>query len=321
MDKIRTNNGFHVNVETMKDDVSIETLYDNTDPLQASAEDFDYNMDMKVKQVTAQEIEDPGSNLSFSECSNKNLCKSPEPSTSNFNDKNYDYSTVNMLYFESILQTCINRKEYLCCHCNKSSDWDGIIIEHKIKQTGNNPYQWQCNYCFKRFAGQNKIDMGKHLRNHIQDKPFKCIQCCRDLAQITRLVQRQIRTQKNNLLKNINTCPEETNINATSVVRFYRSLHRKRTLPEEKPYKCSLSTEKFKMKNSLVEHQNIHTKVKLHTCSQCNMTFSRKGQPTNHQETHTRNQPYQCSQCEKKINEKSFKNPFVNTHSGDTIPM
>ncbi|CAL4221069.1 unnamed protein product, partial [Meganyctiphanes norvegica] len=163
MDKIRTNNGSHVYVETMKDIASIETLYDNTGPSQASAGDFDYNMDMKVEQ-------------------------------------NY-----------------INRKEYLCCHCNKYFDLNGIIEEHTRIQTVNVTYQ--CSFCCKHFACKRNSTLGKplsyiaqggkHLITHIQDKPFKCIQCCRDLAQITMLVQRQICTQKNNLVKNMNTCPEK----------------------------------------------------------------------------------------------------------------
>ncbi|GJQ67540.1 hypothetical protein Trydic_g8352 [Trypoxylus dichotomus] len=142
-----------------------------------------------------------------------------------------------------------------------------VIGSKKQKRNGN-----QCNVCKKQFI--NLKSFRKHLRTHIEDRPYKCKLCPRGF------------TEEN-----------------------YLNNHMRTHIPEDqKPHECKICQKRFThttllscyAENSLLKHMKIHEKKEgdpawlKHICDYCKSEFPDAATLDVHIKQHTGDRPFLC---------------------------
>lgn len=73
-----------------------------------------------------------------------------------------------------------------------------------------------------------------------------------------------------------------------------------------KLYECNYCDRQFRVKKSLIQHQNIHENVKPYNCKYCDETFFNNQAKLHHERRiHTFHKPYKCEPCEKSFYTKN----------------
>uniref|UniRef100_A0A8C5YJS9 Zinc finger protein 772-like n=1 Tax=Marmota marmota marmota TaxID=9994 RepID=A0A8C5YJS9_MARMA len=89
------------------------------------------------------------------------------------------------------------------------------------------------------------------------------------------------------------------------------------TIPAgQRHYTCSECGKAFSRKDSLVQHQRVHTGERPYACGECGKTFSRKPILAQHQRIHTGEMPYECGICGKVFNHSSNLIVHQRVHTG-----
>nr|XP_004671889.3 zinc finger protein 134 [Jaculus jaculus] len=145
---------------------------------------------------------------------------------------------------------------------------------------------------------------------------------------------------KQSLVKNFRVCAEphsseksfacevEQNLKPSVNSHLHKVTHRKRKtakntengdgfLVGQMHYKCSECGKGFNRKDTLVQHQRIHSGEKPYECSECGKAFSRKATLLQHHRIHTGERPYECGECGKAFSRKDNLTQHKRVHTGE----
>lgn len=179
----------------------------------------------------------------------------------------------------------------------------------KIKRNSN-----QCNVCKKQFV--NLKSFRKHLRTHIEDRPFKCKLCPRGF------------TEENYLNNHMRThMPEEQKPHECEICKkrfIHMTLLTKHMLKHtgQKPFICKICNKGCYAENSLLKHMKIHEKKEgdpallKHMCDYCKREFPDANSLGVHIKQHTGDRPFLCNMCGKCFPQRFNLELHLRTHTG-----
>ena len=92
----------------------------------------------------------------------------------------------------------------------------------------------------------------------------------------------------------------------------------KEKIPKNKTvFQCSICFKNLSRKDSLMEHERIHTGERPYNCKQCGKCFHQSGQLVLHKRLHTGINAYDCKICSKYFSAQSHLKVHERTHTGE----
>jgi len=183
---------------------------------------------------------------------------------------------------------------------------DEDVAINPLKPRKNRPKMeknLECEYCEERFAYE--LNLNKHKRIHIEEKPYGCTDCGEKFAKKTSL--KLHRANKNKRFK-CDVCGFAFGV--YSALKIHKLTHL-----AEKPFQCEICPKQFIQHTNLVKHIEIYMSIpneehkemeekklnkKQFQCDVCAiMLSSRKSVRTHKISVHSEVKPFNCGQCNK----------------------
>ncbi|XP_018330469.1 gastrula zinc finger protein XlCGF57.1 [Agrilus planipennis] len=173
----------------------------------------------------------------------------------------------------------------------------------------------QCNVCKKQFI--NLKSFRKHLRTHMEDRPYNCKLCPRSFTEEYYL---------NNHMRI--HMPDEQKPHECEICKkrfIHATLLNKHMLRHtgEKPFVCNICNKGCYAENSLLKHMKIHEKKEgdpallKHICDYCRSEFADATTLDAHIKQHTGDRPFLCTICGKNFPQRFNLDLHLRTHTGE----
>ena len=94
------------------------------------------------------------------------------------------------------------------------------------------------------------------------------------------------------------------------------AVHRWRSHSGEKPFECTVCSNRFTTPGKLIVHNRIHSGEKPYKCHVSEKAFSKAGNLHTHMGVHTGDKPYDCTYCGKLFKTNSHVKLHVRIHTG-----
>ncbi|KAM9338389.1 uncharacterized protein ABDE67_017947 [Symphorus nematophorus] len=163
---------------------------------------------------------------------------------------------------------------FKCPSCDKSFALKCMMDRHYL--THSRPHL--CSECGKRFA--NHQALSAHSRRHTGEKLYKCSDCGTEFA-YKYTFERHMR-QHSVKKPSTHTCTLCEN-HFTGLL----ALQRHRCSALKKTFVCSLCPETFECRQSLADHENLHSGDRDFVCEMCGESFFSASSLATHRVTHT----------------------------------
>ncbi|XP_044030447.1 zinc finger protein 235-like isoform X2 [Siniperca chuatsi] len=162
---------------------------------------------------------------------------------------------------------------FKCLSCDKSFAQKCLMDRHHL--THSKPHL--CSECGKRFAGPQGLIA--HSRRHTGEKLYKCSDCGTGFA-YKYTFDRHMRQHS---LRRLNT---QTCALCENQFAGVSALQRHRCCALKKTFVCSLCPETFECRQSLADHENLHSGDKDFVCEMCGESFFSSPSLATHRVTH-----------------------------------
>ncbi|CAG9796066.1 unnamed protein product [Diatraea saccharalis] len=211
-----------------------------------------------------------------------------DDSISNDEPLNFEISPLNDITLDEKKYTAeINENpelitQFKCLTCFKTFEYQNLLLSHynmehnkknkgrnikdnfKIISSSNGTLMFGCTECNKEY--ENKKSVIRHLRAHVNERPFICKLCGRTYKTASEIV-RHSRAHNGTRLFCSQQCGYST------VYLGALKEHEKRHNKTEFKYKCEKCDKGFQVKTWYEQHQNVHTGSKPFVCDICGATF------------------------------------------------
>lgn len=165
------------------------------------------------------------------------------------------------------------------------------VSDHDSTQSNSAKY-FQCNLCQSTFNNPNAIEV--HIRNHLDDTPYRCYKCRSVFWSIDKLIDHSI--VKHASESQVFMCKFCLQLFDTGdEYRMHDETH-----ISELGFDCLDCGRVFETNDLLVEHRHqIHIGDRLYACRICDQRFTRTTDMTWHIRKHNNLPSYQCKFCAK----------------------
>ncbi|XP_053951746.1 zinc finger protein OZF-like [Anastrepha ludens] len=174
----------------------------------------------------------------------------------------------------------------------ESSKFRSVV--YKYPRHPGEERKYKCKFCGYDFA--NIINLRRHERRHLNNKPFPCAECNKRFFTRTEL-RAHIRRHTGERPFVCTYC------GFGFVTNGALNIHEKRHLGERK-HKCDKCEKLFYDGHQLRKHAVVHTRERNHKCNQCKATFTRIESLRNHMKLHENALRYECGICNMRFNQK-----------------
>ncbi|XP_030292122.1 zinc finger protein 235-like isoform X2 [Sparus aurata] len=163
---------------------------------------------------------------------------------------------------------------FKCPSCDKSFALKCLMDRHYL--THSKPHL--CSECGKRFSGLRGL--AAHSRRHTGEKLYKCSDCGTEFAYKSTFKRHM---HQHSLQKPITHVCKLCENQFTGLL----PLQRHRCCALKKTFVCSLCPETFECRQSLADHENLHSGEKDFVCEMCGESFFSSPSLATHRVTHT----------------------------------
>ena len=183
------------------------------------------------------------------------------------------------------------------------------LTNHKLVHSSEDSFI--CEVCGKGF--KLKASLKKHVLVHMnpEDRPLTRPRFSQPSQRLQRCQPRQKRIVKGEKLHRCDTCLKY--FSSRQSLQNHEVVHTK-----VKAFKCEICELSFTLPGNLKRHSNIHTGQKPFQCDFCGKGFVQKTSLDIHRRIHTGERPYQCNLCGKRFSDPSTLHKHRNKHEKDS---
>ncbi|XP_035524038.1 zinc finger protein 883-like [Morone saxatilis] len=194
---------------------------------------------------------------------------------------------------------------FKCPSCDKSFALKCLMDRHY--RTHSKPHL--CSECGKRFSGLQGLIA--HSRRHTGEKLYKCSDCGTEFAYKYTLDRHMRRhSMKKPITHTCALCEDQfTGLSA---------LQRHRCCALKKTFVCSLCPETFQCRQSLADHENLHSGNRDFICEVCGECFFSSSSLATHRVTHTQKENC-CDALGLGCSDLSVLKNHLSKHTGEKL--
>ena len=193
----------------------------------------------------------------------------------------------------SHIQTEHRTAKFTCDICKRNLSTNNALEKHIKQIHSSKKTKYTCEVCEKDYYARHAFD--NHVAKHNGEPTFQCQQCSKKCYTALYLRRHELDNHKNGDKRVFCTqCDYSTK--TIGALRVHMSgIH-----TDERAFDCDSCGGKFKNKNALSSHKNIH-RARKHKCKYCDKLFVESSQLKIHIDIHEENYRYFCKVCDKKF--------------------
>ncbi|XP_053695967.1 zinc finger protein ZFP2-like [Sabethes cyaneus] len=191
---------------------------------------------------------------------------------------------------------------FTCRFCDKKLTTKSSLVQHERGHTNEKPFK--CKYCEKCFNSESH--RYTHERMHTGEKGYRCEHCSNCYRTSNALRQHQLTMHANMASvkprspqkRLYSQGPVKCNVEGCNFVTNNRATYYSHRNRHAMKHHCEHCSERFAIKESLLQHMYKHTGVKPFSCGLCGKGFLFKNSLNEHLDLHSDVRPYKCEICE-----------------------